>query len=150
MPYKDPNCSAAKEARHKAYKKWYENRSDEYRLKRNAVQRDYHNKNREERNRQCNERNKKLHQKYCIEVLTHYGGNPPKCACCGENHILFLTIDHINGDGAEHKRRIKQNSVYRWLIKNNFPEGYQVLCYNCNCGKYRTHSNSQFCPVHHP
>ena len=25
----------------------------------------------------------------------------------------------------------------KWLIKNNFPEGYQILCYNCNTVKAR-------------
>jgi hypothetical protein len=25
--------------------------------------------------------------------------------------------------------------IYSWLIQNNFPGGYQVLCHNCNMAK---------------
>ena len=32
---------------------------------------------------------------------------------------------------------------YRWLKRNNFPEGFQVLCFNCNCGK---EINKGVCP----
>lgn len=77
-------------------------------------------------------------QKLKLMVLSHYGGNPPKCACCGEAETIFLTIDHINDDGAKHRKRIKSKAgygFYRWLIKNNFPKGYQVLCFNCNYAK---------------
>lgn len=89
--------------------------------------------------------NEKVH----LEVLTHYGGNPPECACCAESHIDFLTIDHINGGGTKQRAQIKRygSSFFVWLIKNNFPEGYRVLCYNCNCSKK---GNRGFCPVHHP
>lgn len=82
---------------------------------------------------------KEYHRKCRIIVLTHYGGNPPKCACCGETIYEFLCLDHMKGDGAEHRREIG-NDIYYWLIKNDFPEGYQVLCYNCNNAKayYKT------------
>lgn len=61
----------------------------------------------------------------------------PKCACCGETNIEFLSIDHINQNGAEHRRTLPKNrrcgsGFYNWLIKNGFPEGYRVLCLNCN------------------
>jgi hypothetical protein len=60
---------------------------------------------------------------------------------------LFLTIDHINNDGAQHRRpsgrRMKGEKLTRWLILNNFPEGFQILCWNCNCGKSR---NGGICP----
>ncbi len=36
-------------------------------------------------------------------ILTVYGG---RCECCGEEEIGFLTIDHIDGKGAEHRREI--------------------------------------------
>jgi hypothetical protein len=77
------------------------------------------------------------------KVLRHYGG---RCACCGETNPLFLTIDHINSDGAEHRRKLSKNGngrtvsgdkIYRQIVKENFPEIFQVLCYNCNCGKQR-------------
>lgn len=64
-------------------------------------------------------------------VIRHYGA---KCVCCKENIEQFLTIDHINNDGAEH-RRIIGSGIYRWLIKNNYPTGFQILCWNCNSSK---------------
>lgn len=76
--------------------------------------------------RRYNQRNRR-------QVITAYGG---KCACCGEADYRFLTIDHINGDGASHKAEIKQ-SLTTWLKAQGYPQdGYQCLCYNCNCGKW--------------
>lgn len=68
-------------------------------------------------------------------VLAHYGGSPPKCACCGEAHVEFLCIDHENGGGNEHRRTLGVNSggaFYAWLEKAGLPPGYRVLCHNCN------------------
>lgn len=75
-----------------------------------------------------------------IKIINHYGG---KCACCGEPHFEFLTVDHMNNDGAEHKRKIKQVTIDRWLVANNFPDGYQILCWNCNLAR---HFNGGICP----
>lgn len=70
-------------------------------------------------------------------VFSHYGG--PTCVCCGEKEKAFLTIDHINGDGAKHRRENRDIrnwlGIDGWLRRNNYPPGFQVLCYNCNCGK---------------
>lgn len=70
-------------------------------------------------------------------VLSKYSNGKPKCNCCGELEILFLSIDHINNDGAEHRKKIggSGTTMYYWLIRNNFPTGFQVLCFNCNQGK---------------
>ncbi len=65
-------------------------------------------------------------------VIEHYGG---KCTCCGELTYEFLTVDHINNDGAQHRREMPGKNLYHWLINSNFPEGFQILCYNCNCAK---------------
>lgn len=69
------------------------------------------------------------------EVFEAYGG--AKCACCGESTFDFLTIDHVNNDGADHRREIGAGgtTTYMWLIRNKFPEGFQVLCANCQLGK---------------
>ncbi len=64
-----------------------------------------------------------------LDALQHYG---MKCACCGESRYEFLTIDHINGGGRKHNAEIGQGHLYRWLKKNNYPEGFRVLCHNCN------------------
>ena len=73
-------------------------------------------------------------QKIKKEVIKIYGG---KCICCGETHIEFLTIDHINGGGTAHRKKLHGGGikVYNWLRKNNFPKEFQVLCMNCNFAK---------------
>ncbi|MDE1814921.1 MAG: hypothetical protein KGI05_09715, partial [Thaumarchaeota archaeon] len=76
--------------------------------------------------------------------LMHYSNGTMKCACCGESIVEFLTMDHINNDGAEHRRKIGSAYLYSWLISNNFPEGFQVLCWNCNCARAR--SKDKICP----
>ncbi len=67
-----------------------------------------------------------------------YGGY--KCACCGETEKAFLTIDHMKNDGSSHRKSLGSKTAagvhtYRWLVRHNFPEGFQVLCMNCNWGK---------------
>ena len=79
------------------------------------------------------------------EVFNAYGGY--KCICCNEKERMFLSIDHINNDGAEERRSGKYSGAgspfYLWLRKNNFPNGYQVLCMNGQSGKHR---NGGVCP----
>lgn len=75
-----------------------------------------------------------------LMVMEAYGG--AICACCGETTYQFLTIDHIDEDGAAHRKAIGQH-LYRWLIANDYPPGFQVLCMNCNWGK---HQNGGICP----
>lgn len=74
-----------------------------------------------------------------------YGG--AVCVCCGETEKHFLTIDHMNNDGAEHRKQILSergsNILYVWLHKNGYPPGFQVLCQNCNVGRFR---NGGICP----
>lgn len=68
-------------------------------------------------------------------VFEAYGG--PACKCCGETIEKFLTIDHINGGGRAHRsdgRRIG-SEIYIQLKARGFPPGFQVLCFNCNCGR---------------
>ncbi len=66
------------------------------------------------------------------KVFAAYGGYV--CTCCGEVEKNFLQIDHIENNGAEHRKEIG-TSLYKWLKKNGFPPGFQVLCANCNWGK---------------
>jgi len=100
-----------------------------------------------------NKRAIKYRKKLRDEVYSHYGGY--KCACCGETEPVFLTIDHINNDGAKHRVKMAHGRIgrtgrgcsgiriYYWLKRHNYPLGFQVLCYNCNHGKYL---NGGICP----
>ena len=67
-------------------------------------------------------------------VIEHYGG---VCSCCGETEQMFLSLDHINGGGTKHRKELGKygTAFYAWIIKNDFPEEFQVLCYNCNLAK---------------
>mgnify|MGYP001618059948 FL=1 len=85
---------------------------------------------------------KKHYAKLRREVLMHYaGGVEPYCACCGESRGPFLTLDHLNNDGAAHRRTLGQShgsgsggpvAVYRDLKRRGFPPGHAVSCINCN------------------
>lgn len=81
------------------------------------------------------------------EAFEHYGG--AICACCGESGFGFLTIDHVNSDGANHRREIFSNTsrgrgrIYGWLRSHGYPPGFQILCFNCNCGRQH---NGGICP----
>lgn len=91
-------------------------------------------------------RNRKFKEKLKAEVYGHYGN---KCSCCGEAEIVFLSIDHINGNGNKHRNSLgkhERGSSTALLIdirRRGYPSEFQVLCMNCNCGKYR---NGGICP----
>lgn len=71
-----------------------------------------------------------------------YGG---ACACCGENHMAFLVIDHVDNNGARHREEMgylshgrwigSGTTMHTWLKANGYPPGFQVLCANCNMAK---------------
>ncbi len=66
-----------------------------------------------------------------VRVFQHYD---LRCACCGEDNLYFLQIDHIHGGGNRHRKslNLSGHTFYRWLIRHNFPEEYRTLCANCN------------------
>lgn len=70
-------------------------------------------------------------------ALHHYGTT---CGCCGTDDDL--TIDHVRGDGAAHRKRLSGSTrggggtqLYAWLRREGFPEGFQTLCRRCNRSK---------------
>lgn len=118
--YKDPAKDAARKAAHrKAYPEQYKEKMHTYYLA-NKEKWKYPGK--------------KSRLKLKLDVLIAYGGH---CACCGENQYEFLSLDHKNNDGAAHRRTLKTRSegVYRQVRQQGYPEGFQVLCMNCNFAK---------------
>lgn len=70
------------------------------------------------------------------EVFNHYSKGEPKCVCCGERRTYFLSMDHISGGGRQHRKQIGSGGLLQWLRRNHFPEGFQVMCLNCNFAKH--------------
>jgi hypothetical protein len=64
-------------------------------------------------------------------ALTHYGDGKCSCVKCGFDDIRALSLDHINGDGHEHRDEGTGYNLYRLLIYNDYPIGLQTMCYNC-------------------
>lgn len=66
------------------------------------------------------------------------------CSCCGEKNKGFLTLDHVMNDGHLERRGQKTGiPVYRRAIRENDPKRWQILCWNCNCGRAK---NGGICP----
>lgn len=89
---------------------------------------------------------------YKLKVVSHYSNETNACADPYHLHLTndpFLTdmrvlsIDHIKGGGTRHRRKIPRGQgFYRWLIEQGYPEGYQVLCENCQFVKRRENNES--------
>lgn len=76
------------------------------------------------------------------EMLAVYGA---ACSCCGEREPIFLDLDHINNDGAAHRREVGNGAQVMLELKaQGWPrDRVQLLCCNCNQGKAR---NGGVCP----
>lgn len=72
-------------------------------------------------------------RKLKMSVIGIYGG---ECRCCGEKEPLFLTIDHVDNDGKDHRKEIVGQAFYRYLRNLGEPDRrFQLLCFNCNIAK---------------
>ena len=108
---------------------------------------EYYRKNLEENREKRRNYNRIHREKLCVgakkwrddnrlQCLVAYSDGKIECNCCKEKTLQFLSIDHIEGKGNIHRKETGGGSTtYRWLIKNNFPDGFQVLCHNCNLAK---------------
>lgn len=73
----------------------------------------------------------KTRQRVRDQMIEAYGS---KCACvnCPETDTAFLTLDHINGDGKQHRAKVGSHT-YTDLRRQGWPQdGYRLLCWNCN------------------
>jgi hypothetical protein len=86
----------------------------------------------------------KSKNKLKTEIFSHYCNGDIKCRMCEETELGVLTVDHINGNGTKHRieiglgRRGGGYGMYQWLKKNNYPDGFQILCFNCQFRKRMT------------
>ena len=58
-----------------------------------------------------------------------------ECACCGETDPIYLTIDHVNNDGAEHRRQSPTRIPYGQAYLQDHKYELQTLCWNCHMAK---------------
>ena len=105
--------------------------------RRKAYTKDYYRANAEELKAKERMRQRELKD----QAYAAYGGY--RCACCGESEPMFLCLDHVNNDGYEHRKEVHPRKLYAWLKRKGYPEGFQVLCFNCNQGK---RLNGGVCP----
>lgn len=78
-----------------------------------------------------------------VKNLMHYSNPEGSIVCnnCGEQDIDVLCLDHIEGKGNQHRKediKSRGSGLYYWVARNNYPDGFQVLCANCNIRKTRT------------
>jgi hypothetical protein len=106
-----------------------------HRKEKNLYQKERYKRNPEHFKRKASETRLKVK----MDALNHYGNGNPVCVCCGTPHPIFLNIDHIDGGGTNHLIQLKLKGgtqFYQWLIRQGYPGGYQILCFNCNFAKY--------------
>ncbi len=87
------------------------------------------------------------------KIIRYYSNGEMRCVCptCevpgGAKNFDSLTIDHINGGGRKHDAELRANGdkggLYRWLLRNNFPIGFQVYCWVCNNKKRMTNNENR-------
>lgn len=143
LEYQRLNWAKNKDKYNKKHKEWYQKNKEEQHQK----HQEYYNKNKEEilkHNKehrlkpenhgryilQHREYNKKYQQTKKQIVINYYSKGKNCCELCGITDMDVLTIDHINGSGSKHRNKVG-NNIATWLIKNDFPEGFRILCMNC-------------------
>lgn len=147
-------CLKHFDEKQKYFKNYYINNKNEIN-KKGKIYRELHKEERKEYyNKYCNanrerERERGKHyrdthrentknriKRYTInlksEILSHYGNGKIACTKCGyDKDISALTIDHVNGNGRNHRKSLDTTKFYSWLKNNNYPEGFTTLCQNC-------------------
>lgn len=88
----------------------------------------------EDRKEKMRESAKQRNRRYRSEAIEAYGS---ACVCCGETIPEFLHLDHVNNDGAEHRRELGNGSergsmaLLTWARNNDWPDTLQLKCHNC-------------------
>ena len=142
----------------KIQKKSYEKNKEKYRKRERELRQEnpekyriknkLWRKNNPEKVEKIKEKNRELWKKSHIalkkEVFTHYSKSL-KCICCGVKGLEFLNMDHIipkremakDNELIQKKftSKLKGEALWKWLKKNNYPKGFQILCWNCNYAK---------------
>lgn len=73
-----------------------------------------------------NYKNEQRHRLRC-ETILQLGS---QCIRCGFDDRRALCIDHINGGGREHRKKVGGAHYFREILRDL--SSYQLLCANCN------------------
>jgi hypothetical protein len=92
-----------------------------------------------------------LHNNERLKIFQEYSkrlsnSDIPCCNCCGLNsHVDFLALDHVFGRvemdsipelvAIGYSSKLESSKLRDWIMQNNFPDGFQILCHNCNFAK---------------
>jgi hypothetical protein len=136
-PHQQRHCMPCRTMLKKEYarKKYRDN--PEHRQRRNETTRLYHEQNQDRLNEARREYASRRHLARKLEAIRRYG---PSCACCGEDRYQFLTVDHSNHDGAQHRALITGDArkggaaFYLNMERAGWPDwpGLRILCANCH------------------
>ena len=105
--------------------------------RRRELNRNWIEKNRERYNAAKSEYRFKLK----VAAISHYSNGSMSCTRCGFNaDIDALCLDHINDDGAQHRKQLNISgrgassgtTIYERFKALGWMDGLQVLCANCN------------------
>lgn len=75
---------------------------------------------------------KQYNTKLRSEIIEYYSNGFFRCAICEDNHIEFLEIVKTGPSDNYDCSNFSQFNKMQWLKNNNFPDGYIILCSNCN------------------
>lgn len=76
---------------------------------------------------------RKRHLNAKLAAFAALGG--PICRDCGEDELEFLTLGHLNGDGAADRSDKGRRQIYLEIARGlRQPDDYAVQCMNCNSG----------------
>ena len=79
------------------------------------------------------------HESKKTAIVNMYTNGEATCRKCGQGDMDVLCVDHISHGGTKHRKEIgafnNSSSFYCWIIKNDYPPGFQILCANCNIKK---------------
>jgi len=83
---------------------------------------------------QVNTWKRQSHLRQRIVALHVYSHGTMACSLCRTDVFEHLTIDHLGGGGTRHRQSEGRANcgIGSLLHSQGFPDGYRVLCQNCN------------------